>query len=249
MKAKYPVEPFAIAFIMFTSTMKEAVLVGILLIAAACIGCVLRSVPVSGGRWTNSIISGLLTVAAIFGSFVYIGISCTILQMIGIGLLGLFMARYVFLMGGKESEDDLVRQGAVAYGMLMLAAYLRELLGSGMVFGAVVTEGAVISEAYFKPAFGFILAGLGLGLTNRILKCGDEDESLWTLAPMTVLYSPFILGDVPEYIGGLVGTAIALLAFVAVRQRLRFSSPLKYMSQVPVHMLTMGFIYMIMSVL
>ncbi|MCI8465768.1 MAG: hypothetical protein HFI63_07925 [Lachnospiraceae bacterium] len=249
MKAKYPVEPFAIAFIMFTTTMKEAMLVGMMLIAAACIGCVLRSVPVSGGQWTNSIISGLLTVATVFGAFVYIGISCTVLQMIGIGLLGLFMARYVFLMGGKESADDLVKQGAVAYGMLMLAAYVRELLGSGMVFDSLVTEGAVVSGAYLKPAFGFILAGLGLGLANRILKCGDEDESLWTLVPMTVLYSPFVLGGVPELIGGLVGTVIALVAFMSVRQRLKFSSPLKYMSQVPVHMLTMGFIYMIMSVL
>ena len=34
-KAKYPVEPFAIALIMFTGTMKEAAVVGIILIVAA----------------------------------------------------------------------------------------------------------------------------------------------------------------------------------------------------------------------
>ena len=249
MKAKYPVEPFAIAFIMFTASMKESVLVGIMLLAAACVGCVLRSVPVSGGRWTNSILSGLLTAAAVFGSFLYVGIEIAVLKLIGIGLLGVFVARYVFLMEGHESAGELVRQSAVAYGMLMLAGYLRELLGSGTAFDSLITEGAVVSEAYLKPAFGFILAGLGLGLANRILKCSDEDESLWTIVPMVILYSPFVLGGIPELLGGLVGTVIALVAFMAVRQRLLFSSPLPFMRRVPMHMLTMGFIYMIMSVL
>ncbi len=249
MKAKYPVEPFAVAFLMFTASMKESVIVGIMLLAAACIGCVLRSVPVSGGQWTNSILSGLLTSSAVFGSFLYVGIEITVLKLIGIGLLGVFVVRYVFLMEGNESAGDLVRQSAIAYGMLMLAGYVRELLGSGTVFDSLITEGAVVSEAYLKPAFGFILAGLGLGLTNRILKCSDEDESLWTIVPMAILYSPFVLGGLPEFLGGLVGTVIALVAFMAVRQRLLFSSPQPFMRRVPVHMLTMGFIYMIMSVL
>ncbi len=42
MKAKYPVEPFAVAFIMFTASMQQAVIVGIMLLAASCVGCVLR---------------------------------------------------------------------------------------------------------------------------------------------------------------------------------------------------------------
>ncbi len=249
MKAKYPVEPFAIAMIMFTATMKEATVAGIILLAAACVGCVLRSVPVSGGQWTNSILSGILTSGCIYSAFVYIGIDCSTVQIIGIILLGLFTVRYVFLMRGKESADDLVRESAVAYGMLMLTAYLRELLGSGTVFDTVITEGAVVSAVYLKPAFGFILAGLGLGLTNRILGRCAEDESLWTLIPMVILFSPYQLSGVPELIGGLVGSGIALVAFMAVRGRMIFSMPESFMSKLPVHLLSMGFIYMIMSVL
>ena len=56
MKAKYPVEPFAVAFIMFTASMQQAVIVGIMLLAASCVGCELRRVPVSGFQRTNSII-------------------------------------------------------------------------------------------------------------------------------------------------------------------------------------------------
>ena len=66
---------------------------------------------------------------------------------------------------------------------------------------------------------------------------------------MTVLYSPFVLGGVPEIIGGLAGTVLALVAFMAVRQRLLYSSPLPYMKRLPVHFLTMGIIYMVMTVL
>ena len=249
MKAKYPVEPFAVAFIMFTASMQQAVIVGIMLLAASCVGCVLRSVPVSGGQWTNSILSGFLTAAAIVGSFLYVGVQLDTMTIIGIAFLALFVVRYVFLMGGNESVNNLVLQGAVAYRMLMLAAYFRELLGSGTLFGSLITDGAAVSGAYLKPAFGFILAGLGLGLTNRILKCSDSDESLWTLVPMTVLYSPFVLGGVPEIIGGLAGTVLALVAFMAVRQRLLYSSPLPYMKRLPVHFLTMGIIYMVMTVL
>ncbi|MBQ8815293.1 MAG: hypothetical protein IJZ85_12455 [Lachnospiraceae bacterium] len=249
MKAKYPVEPFAIAMIMFTTTMKEATVVGIILLAAACLGCVLRSVPVSGGQWTNSILSGLLTEIGIYWAFKYIGIEPDTIQLIGITLLGLFTTRYVFLMGGKESADDLVRESAIAYGMLMLVAYVRELMGSGTVFDTKVTEGAIVSAAYLKPAFGFVFAGLGLGLTNRILKKSAEDESLWTLVPMVIVFSPYVLSGIPELVGGLVGSAIALVAFMAVRQRLIFSLPESFMSKLPVHLLSMGFIYMIMSAL
>lgn len=249
MKAKYPVEPFAIALIMFSGTMKEATVVGIILLAAACLGCVLRSVPVSGGQWTNSILSGLLTSVCIYSAFVYVGIDCTVTQIIGIVLLGLFTTRYVFLMGGKESADELVRESAIAYGMLLAMAYLRELLGNGTVFDTKVTEAGIVSATYLKPAFGFITAGLGLGLTNRILKRQAEDESLWTLVPMVILFSPYVLSGIPELLGGLVGSGIALVAFMAVRGRLVFSAPESFMSKLPVHLLSMGFIYMIMSAL
>lgn len=249
MKAKYPVEPFAIAMIMFTTTMKEATVVGIILLAAACLGCVLRSVPVSGGQWTNSILSGLLTAVGVYWAFRYIGIKPDALQLIGITLLGLFTTRYVFLMGGKESADELVRESAIAYAMLMLMGYARELLGNGTVFDTKVTEGAIVSAAYLKPDFGFIAAGLGLGLTNRILKRTAEDESLWTIVPMAVVFSPYVINGVPELIGGLVGSGIALVAFMAVRGRLIFSLPEQYMRKLPVHLLSMGFIYMIMSAL
>ena len=101
-KAKYPVEPFAIALIMFTGTMKEAAVVGIILIVAACFGCVLRSVPVSGGQWTNSILTGLLSTGGIYSAFKYVGIELEIVTLIGLLVLGLFTTRYVFLMGGKS---------------------------------------------------------------------------------------------------------------------------------------------------
>ena len=87
MKAKYPVEPFAIAMIMFTTTMKEATVVGIILLAAACLGCVLRSVPVSGGQWTNSILTGMLTAIGVYWAFKYIGIEPDGLHLAGITLL------------------------------------------------------------------------------------------------------------------------------------------------------------------
>lgn len=248
-KAKYPVEPFAIALIMFTGTMKEAAVVGIILIVAACLGCVLRSVPVSGGQWTNSILTGLLSMGCIFSAFKYVGIEVEIVTLIGLLILGLFTTRYVFLMGGKESADELVRESAIAYGMLLVAAYFRELFGNGSVFDLEVTDRGFVSAAYLKPAFGFIVAGIGLGMTNRILGRYSEDESLWMLIPMVILFSPFVLSGVPEILGGLVGSAIALVAFMAVRGRMVFSAPEKFMTKLPVHLISMGMIYMIMSVL
>ena len=57
----------------------------------------------------------------------------------------MFTIRYVFLMRGRESADELVRESAIAYAMLMLMGYVRELLGNGTVFDTGVTEGAVVS--------------------------------------------------------------------------------------------------------
>ena len=60
-----------------------------------------ESVPVSGGQWTNSILSGFLTAAAIVGSFLYVGVQLDTMTIIGIAVLALFVVRYVFLMAGN----------------------------------------------------------------------------------------------------------------------------------------------------
>ncbi|MDD3369907.1 MAG: hypothetical protein PHP50_13680 [Lachnospiraceae bacterium] len=251
---KYPMEAFALAMVLFSAGMKEAMIVGIGLIFSDVLQCVLREFSNKQYGQTISGIGAALTCGVIYVMCTLAGIIPELKQVVGFAVLGLLLVKHnETKYGAEQAETDynaILFADAIAYGVYVLFAAIREYLAGAAVFGYELAEAPVVSTAFGKPMIALVGAGLAVALINGLLKTKSEpNAALWVCVPAILLEVPFVWNHVPELAGMAVGVVTVGVVYLTLRKKLAFADTDNHLEGIPVEMVMLGIVYMIFSLL
>lgn len=254
MKIKYPAEAFALAAVIFSTGMKTSFVAGILLILVAVFAEFLKNLlkPVIPD-WSVKGCVLLGTASVCVGAFT-LGFSALSIPL-GTGkgvlafVLGGFVARHVLTVDLEADYGELFFESGIMWGIWVVLGGIREFFGAGEVFGYEIGNTVMQSEAFQEMFFGFLTAGTALAFTNGILKKKSvtPHRLFWVLSVL-LLAEPFAVGSVEEIAGFIWSVLAPAVLFLSVKRTLRFSRTGTAFRGLPVEMLSMGFIYMILSI-
>lgn len=148
----------------------------------------------------------------------------------------------------------LIGTGAIAASTFLLGfsalGIVREFLSQGEIFGNLLLENAsFFSQSFQSTAFGFLAAGLALAFTNGILKKRSSGtQSLLLVVPAVIFSRAFEMVTFGGVIAFIWTVGVSLLLFLSVEKILRFSSAGPRFRGLPLEMLSMSFIYLILSI-
>ena len=254
MKIKYPAEAFALGMVLFSAGMKEAFAAGILVILAVVFAEVLKNLLESRSpRWS---LMGCVCVgtAAISSSAFLLGFSALGLEMewgtwLMTLILGLFAAKHVISENIDAEYGELLWESAVCWGFWILFAIGREFFGTGEIFGNLIMKAEFQSGIFQDVIFGFLTAGISLACANSVLKKNHTDtRTLWLVIPLALFMRPFDMESFGQVAGLIWTAAVPVVLFWSVQKTLKFANTWKAFRGLPVEMLSMGFIYMILSI-
>lgn len=246
-KVKYPIEAFALAMVLCSSSMKVAMLVGIALLAGDVLSHVLCEKL--GNKQTAGIAGALGTAMFLALALGLNHVTLELKVILTIAVLAALVGKHV--LDVEESDyDDVLFGDSIAYGALVMVAIVREYLANAAIFGYGLSAATVGSKAYGNAMMGLILGGLALALVNKILKTnGNKNAALWVCVPTILLEVPFVLKNVPEVLGMIVGMVVVGVMYYTFRNKLTFSDTCENAKEVPVEMVLLGMIYMVVTIL
>jgi hypothetical protein len=253
MKVKYPVEAFALAMVLCTLSVASAAAVGILIIFGTVAGMLARDILGEEKRMQE--VEMMTTFFAVFGpvylvSAYVFGGADTWQGLFVFAALGILTAKFVWSVTEEVSEDysGVVRQSAAAYLVMLGIALFREVLGSGTLLGYEIPAFALISSGYTHTMFGFIFAGFGIALVNRIFRMdvGSLESSL-IVVPVAVLASPFTISGIPQVLSIVLAVFLVIIYVVSVKGRLVYSDVASAFHAMPIELIAVGIVYMILS--
>lgn len=255
MKLKYPAEAFALGIVLFSRNMKEAFAGGILVLLAVVFAEFLKNllenwIPVWSLRLCVLMGTGAVTASAFLLGFTALGITVdngTWLMTAVIGLL----AGKTALFGNLEADyGNIFYESGILWGFWILLGILREFLTQGTVFGNLLLEEVpFFSQSFQGTAFGFLAAGLVLAFANGVLKKKSSGtQSLFLVIPVILFARPFEMVTFGGIIAFIWTVGVSVLLYISVQKILRFSNPGPYFRGLPLEMLSMSFIYLILSI-
>ena len=258
----YPMEAFALAMIIFSRTMKEAMIVGICIVFANLMMYFIRDLFHLKEK-LGAVMIGTVPALIAFG----IMLSQT--GMISITKDRFFDRENLFVIAAAvcivimlikhhacdESAEidynEVLFCDAWAYGTYVLFAILRQYLTDGTLYTLKITqENVLFSGAYAKTAFGLIGAGIILAIFNAATRSRSGSTSaLWVCIPAIALEVPFVLKNVPEVLGLVLGCVIVAAAYLVLRLKLKYSDTSSTTAGLPIEMILLGMVCMIATVL
>ena len=207
-------------------------------------------IPVWSLRLCVLIGTGAVTASAFLLGFTALGITVdngTWLMTAVIGLL----AGKTALFGNLEADyGNIFYESGILWGFWILLGILREFLTHGTVFGNLLLEEApFFSQSFQGTAFGFLAAGLVLAFANGVLKKKSSGtQSLLLVIPVIFFARPFEMVTFGGIIAFIWTVGVSVLLYISVQKILRFSNPGPYFRGLPLEMLSMSFIYLILSI-
>lgn len=244
---KYPIEAFALAMVLFSTNMKLAMVTGI----GVILGHVLMSVIAenAGSKQIAAVIGGVAAAAAIIGSAMFVGLELDVWQYAGAVLAGILVAKHGF-EAGEPDYNEILFADALAYAAFVIAAIVREYIGSGAVYTIAMKKSTLMSEVLGGPVIAIAFAGIFLGIVNVIVhsEC-TKNAGLWACIPTILLTVPFVSEKLPQAAAIIVGAVITLVLYLACRMLLQFSDNKHEAEGVPVEMLLLGMIYAVLIIL
>ena len=253
MKPKYPVEAFALAMILCTHSLTIAIPVGSLLIFGTLAGMVGRVVLGEEKRMQE--VELMITFFAVFGS-IYLSDPAVYSDMnswqamITIVAVALLAAKFVWQLEPQEVTNykTVLIQSCTAFAVLLVIALLREILGSGTLLGHELMKQGLVSSGYSHTFFGYILAGFGLSIVNRVYNLDLEDlQSALLVIPTAIIASPFVVEAIPEAFSMVIALFLVVVYLVSVKGRLVFSDTQKTLQNMPSELISVGIVYMFLS--
>ncbi|MBQ0059104.1 MAG: hypothetical protein KBS83_03980 [Lachnospiraceae bacterium] len=250
--SRYPIEAFALAFVLFTADMKTAMLVGIALVFGDVLSCLLQEATKE--MKINKAIIAQISSLIMFGALMIMLWQSELSWRLVLALAAICAAQFKHAMDNIAVDEiaygDILYADSIAYAAMVVLAILREYLANAEIFGCKLPEIPLVSSAFGKPMMALILAAITVAILNRILKTQCQDQAaLWVCLPMLVLEMPFVWNNVPEILGMLVGVIMCGLIYLTMRQKLVFSETLSHIKGVPVEMTLLGIIYMVVTIL
>lgn len=257
MKLKYPAEAFALGMILFSAGMKEAFAAGILVILAVVFAEFLKNlleplVPDWSLKACVLIGTAAVTASAFLWGFTTLGIAVDTALWLMTVIIGLFAAVPVLTVDLEADYGGILWESAIVWASWIVFAMVRELACTGSIFGNVLVKTAFQSKFFGQPTFGFIVAGMVLAFANYVLRKGKRPKmctyGLLLSIPVIVYVRPFavdFISGIPAHIWTIL---VPIALFWSVKKVIRFSKTGVNMRGLPVEMMSMGFIYMILSI-
>ena len=242
MKVRYSLEAFALAFVLYTTGLETALIAAAIIAAATILGDVLAGLA---GKTVGAVAAVVAAFAALYFSLSYTGLGAgDYSDYVGAALVVVLIGKHV--MDGVESAStgEILKQNYTALLVMAVVAVVREVLGSGAVFGYEVGSFGLISGSYLSTYFGLIFGGLGIAAVNAIIGKETKCESLWVAVPVAVMSA--VAG---ASVSAVVAAVIAVVLLISVRGKLTFSCTGKYFACLPVEMISLGFLTMMLTVI
>ena len=247
----YPIEAFALAMVLYTGGMREAMMAGIGLIA----GDVLFHVLHENYKDKYRRAFGGLGLFVIVAVFIYCwnrtGLPVDVNTLLGFGAMATLLGKYHDDLKMPTPDYNKILWGdSVAYGFLVLLAAVREFVSGGSIYAVELTKWGIMSHAFASPMFSLIFAGIILAFVNGVLKVEcKKDAALWVCIPTILLETPFVLNNVPEWLGTIIGVLFMLIIYYTFRKKITRPAVSKSLRGIPVELVALGMLYMIFSIL
>ncbi len=256
MKAKYPMEAFALAMVVFSQNMRNALVTGVLILFITTLGLVLdrlfgNKIP----RWSRDSCNIILIVALTYSIFqivliAVLGYEAQNTDYILHIFLGILIAKHIIDSDANSEYNRLLLEGAGAFATLLIISIIREFMAVGAIYGFEIADFEYRSLGFSNVIMGFLLTGIGIAILNRIFnkdKNNIKTESLLVIIPVILIIQPFTIENISQSASMAITMAIVLLLFYSIRRYLVFSRLSKEIKNLPVEMVSMGIIYMVLS--
>lgn len=256
MKARYPMEAFALAMVVFSQNMRDALITGILIMFITTLGLVLdRLIGSKIPKWSrnSSIIILMVSVTHSLFQIVLIALLGYELQNVAYIyhiFLGILIAKHIIDADGQVDYNRLLFEGAGAYAILLIISIIREFMTIGAIYGYEIADFSYKSYGFSNVTMGFLLAGIGIAILNRGFYKNAKiirSETLLVIIPVILVVQPFVIDSINSTVSMVVTIIIALLLFYSIRKYLVFSRISQEFLHMPIELLSIGMIYMILS--
>lgn len=247
-KYSYPLEAFALALVLFSSGMKEAMLVGIALI----FGDVLISVLAEKGNVKKAaIIGAIIAAVAMAFMFVFTGAKLEAGIVLRFIILAVLLVKHALDHAQEEKDyDAILFADSIAYATFVLVSILREYLSTSAIFKIALPKIAFCNSALGKTMYVLILGGIAIAILNEILKTeADEKSGLWICVPAFVLETGVLFQNVLEADGQILGIVVVGILYVTYRSLIKKVNLPKSLSNAPIEMIILGVIYLVFSII
>ena len=255
MKIKYPIEAFALAMIVFSKNMQEALVSGIIIFIVTLLGVVLNKtlgaqLPNWSRRLCNIIFIMSLTYSLfqviMIGFFNHASDSSTIFIHL---IIGAFIVKHVLEVEGYEDIGRLSIEGISAYAALGLIGFIREFASVGSILGFSIVDLTFMTTSFQNIVFGFMFAGIALAILNYIFgNKSDKLSSFFVIIPPILVNRPFLIDNINESISILITIIITIVILISVKQYITFSRVSKEWKRLPIDLISASIIYLILRV-
>lgn len=256
MKTRYPMEAFALTMVVFSQNMRDAIITGILILFITILGLVLdRLFGSEIPKWSRNACIIILMI-----SFTHSIFQIILIAVLGYEIpnrasifyifLGILIAKHIIDADSDYDFNRLLFEGAGAYATLLLISIIREFMSEGAIYGFKIADFSFSSYGFSLVAMGFLLTGIGIAILNRIYYKDTvirRSESLLVIIPIILVIQPFTIDSLGTTLSMILTIGIVLLLFCSIRKYLVFSRLSKEIKNLPVELLSMGIIYMILS--
>lgn len=256
MKARYPMEAFALAMVVFSQNMRNAFITGILIIFITILGLVIdklfgNKLP----KWSRISCNLILMIALTYSIFqivliVLLSYETQNTDYIVHIFLGVLIAKHIIDSEGRTDYNLLLLEEAGAYATLLIISIIREFMAEGAIYGYKLVDIGFSSYGFSNVIMGFFLAGIGISILNRIFykdKHIIRSEGLLVIIPVLLIMQPFTINGLSLPISMAITITIGLILFYSIRKYLVFSRLSKEIKGLSVELVSMGMIYMIFS--
>lgn len=256
MKARYPMEAFALAMVVFSQNMRQALITGVLILLITTLGLVIdqtfgSKIP----KWSRDSSNIILMIAFTYSIFhivliAILGYEVQNTDYIVFVFLGILIAKHIIYSDENTDFNYLLLEGAGAFATLNIISIIREFMVEGAIYGFKIVEHGFRSHGFSNVIMGFILTGIGFSILNWIFyrdKLIIKIESLLVIIPVVLVMQPFTIDSINQSASMVITIAIAIVLFYSVRKYIVFSRLSKEIKNLPVDMVSMGIIYMILS--
>lgn len=256
MKVRYPLEAFALAMVIFSQNMRDALITGILIILITLLGLVLDEVFfIRLPEWSRYSCIIILSVSLTYSLF-----QLVLKAVLGYDtdsdatafhiFLSILMAKYIIQADDDTNYDRFLLESSGAFASLIIISIIREFMTGGSIYGFKIADFTYTSYGFSQVVTGFILAGIGLAILNRIFKYNDiNTESIYVILPVALLVQPFTVTGIDPSVSIIIAVAVVIFMVYSVRKHLVFSRLSKEIKNMPAELVSAGMIYMILSML
>lgn len=255
MKVKYPLEAYAFAMVIFSQNMQDALITGILILLITTLGLLLdRAVGSRLPNWSRNSCVIIFMVSLTYSVFVIVrtgilGHPTEEAEKILTVFLGILIARHLIVSEKEVDYNRLLLEGSGAFAALLIIGILREFMAEGSIFGNTVADFNGLSFGFSQAVTGFLLAGLALAILNRCFGYKDiKTVSPFVILPVIVMVQPFEIGGLAESLSIVISIAAVLLLWYSIRKYLVFSRLSEECVHLPAELISVGMVYMILSV-